>query len=179
MVLVTIWLFNTIVMVMVATIAATISAKKTIQVTTLTTEASLVTTIAIAVMNKCIRRIVTHFCLCMVQLKLQVCLSPSSSNFAPPNSLLFTNLLILILLVFRRIFRLFLLLSIFQTKKKVYFFFGLAVCLFQLAFLILFVLSVLHKNFSSKGDVDSKLFLFWQLYYLAKQTNIIYCTRTN
>ena len=39
-----------------------------------------------------------------------------------------------------------------------YFFFGLVICLFQLAFLILFVLSVLHKNFSSKGDVDSKLF---------------------
>ena len=38
----------------------------------------------------------------------------------------------------------------------VYFFFGLVICLFQLAFLILFVLSVLHKNFSSKGNVDSK-----------------------
>ena len=74
MVLVAIWLFNTIVMVMIATIAATISAKKTIQVTTLTTEASLVTTIAIAVMNKCIRRIVTHFYLCTVQYKTQVLL---------------------------------------------------------------------------------------------------------
>ena len=37
-----------------------------------------------------------------------------------------------------------------------YFVFGLVICLFQLAFLILFVLSVLYKKFSSKGDVDSK-----------------------
>ena len=52
-------------------------------------------------------------------------------------------------------------------------------CLFQLAFLILFVLSVLHKKFSSKGDVDSKLLLFWHFYFLAKQTNIIYQNKLN
>ena len=44
------------------------------------------------------------------------------------------------------------------NSNTVYFFFGLVICLFQLAFLILFVLSVLHPNFSSKVDIDSKLF---------------------
>ena len=40
-------------------------------------------------------------------------------------------------------------------KNPVYFFFGLVICLFQLAFLSLFVLSVLHKNLSSNGEVDN------------------------
>lgn len=40
-------------------------------------------------------------------------------------------------------------------KNPVYFFFGLVICLFQLAFLVLFVLSVLHKNLSSNGEVDN------------------------
>ena len=42
------------------------------------------------------------------------------------------------------------------TENPEYFFYGLVICLFQLAFLTLFVLSVLHQKFASKGDVDSK-----------------------
>ena len=52
-----------------------------------------------------------------------------------------------------------LIVSFFSSFKlnsiKVYFFFGLVICLFQLAFLILFVLSVLHKKLSSNGEVDN------------------------
>ena len=40
-------------------------------------------------------------------------------------------------------------------KNPVYFLFGLVICLFQLAFLMLFVLSVLHKKLSSNGEVDN------------------------
>ena len=50
----------------------------------------------------------------------------------------------------------FFLLFLFSNSIAVFFFFGLFICLFQLAFLSLFVLSVLHKKLSSNGEVDSK-----------------------
>ena len=49
----------------------------------------------------------------------------------------------------------FLLLFLSSNSIAVFFFFGLFICLFQLAFLSLFVLSVLHKKLSSNGEVDS------------------------